>query len=80
MCGDKGMAISYKRLWKTLIDKDMKKKDLCELANISTYTIGRMNRDENVTLEIIERICRTLQCEPSDVFEFVDKKTEGGSK
>lgn len=74
------MAISYKRLWKTLIDKDMKKKDLCELANISTYTIGRMNRDENVTLEIIERICRTLQCEPGDVFEFVDKKMESEKK
>ena len=51
------MAVSYKRLWKLLIDKDMKKKDLAELANLSTYTINKLNRGDNVnsdTLDIME--------------------------
>lgn len=68
------MAISYKKLWKTLIDKEMKKKELCRLADISTYTIGRMNRDENVTLEVIEKICNALNCDIGDVVEFVSNE------
>ena len=46
------MAASYKRLWKLLIDKDLKKKDLCKMANISTYTIGKMNRGDNITTDV----------------------------
>ena len=51
------MAVSYKKLWKLLIDKDMKKKDLEAAAEISNYTITKMNRGENVTVEVIGKIC-----------------------
>ena len=51
------MAVSYKRLWKLLIDKDMKKKDLAELANLSTYTINKLNRGDNVNSDTLAKIC-----------------------
>ena len=54
------MAVSYKKLWKLLIDKDMKKKDLEAQAKISHYTVSKMYRSENVTVDILERICRAL--------------------
>ena len=47
------MAVSYKRLWKLLIDRDMKKKDLAEKANLSNYTINKMNRGDNVTTDTL---------------------------
>ena len=50
------MATSYKKLWKLLIDKDLKKKDLCKMASISTYTIGKMNRGDNITTDVLVRI------------------------
>ena len=52
------MSVSYKKLWKLLIDKDMKKKDLAEKANISTYTINKLNRSENVNVEVLVK-CRS---------------------
>ena len=54
------MAVSYKRLWKLLIDKDMKKKDLAELANLSTYTINKLNRGDNVNSDTLAKICNTF--------------------
>ena len=65
------MAASYKRLWKLLIDKDLKKKDLCEMANISTYTIGKMNRGDNITTDVLVRICSALECSIEDIMEIV---------
>ena len=56
------MAVSYKRLWKLLIDKDMKKKDLAEKANISSYTINKLNRGDNVNTDTLEKICCALNC------------------
>ena len=66
------MAVSYKKLWKLLIDKDMKKKDLEIAANISNYTITKMNRGENVTVEVIGKICKALDCSANDIMEFID--------
>lgn len=66
------MAVSYKRLWKLLIDKDMKKKDLAELANISTYTINKLNRGDNVNTDTLVRICHALNCGFEDIMELVD--------
>lgn len=66
------MAVSYKRLWKLLIDKDMKKKDLAEVANISTYTINKLNRGENVNIDTLVRICHALNCGLEDIMELVD--------
>ena len=66
------MAISYKKLWKLLIDKDMKKKDLAEQAKISTYTINKLNKGDNVTTEVLLKICRALQCNIDDIMEITD--------
>lgn len=54
------MAVSYKRLWKLLIDRDMKKKDLAEQANLSNYTINKIHRGENVTTDTLVKICSVL--------------------
>lgn len=70
------MATSYKKLWKMLIDKDLKKKDLEKMAGVSHYTINKLNKGENITTDILEKICRALNCTASDIMEFVsdDKK------
>ncbi len=73
------MQVSYKKLWKLLIDKDYKKKDLELLAGISNYTISKMNRGENVTTDILGRICEALNCNIEDIMEFVHP-TETGVK
>ena len=68
------MAVSYNKLWKLLIDKDMKKKDLCEKAKVSTATLAKMNRGECVNTDVILRICVALNCETSDIMEIVEIK------
>ena len=69
------MPVSYKKLWKLLIDRDMKKKDLEKAAGISNYVISKMNRGENITVDVVGKICRALDCTPNDIMEFVpDKK------
>ena len=65
------MATSYKRLWKLLIDKDMKKKDLEKAAGISHYTVNKLNKGQNITTEIIEKICLALKCTPDDIMEII---------
>ena len=65
------MAVSYKKLWKLLIDKDMKKKELEQQAKESHYTVSKMYRGENVTIDILERICKALDCSLDDIVEFV---------
>ena len=66
------MSISYKKLWKLLIDKDMKKKDLQQLAGISSASITKLAKNENVNTEIIEKICVALQCDVSDIMEIAE--------
>jgi DNA-binding Xre family transcriptional regulator len=68
--GGSCMTVSYKRLWKLLIDRDLKKKDLAELANISTYTINKLNRGENVNTDTLVRICQALNCQLEDIMEL----------
>jgi putative transcriptional regulator len=63
------MHITYKKLWKLLIDKDLKKKDLCALANISSSSMAKMGKNENVSLEVILKICDALKCDICDVME-----------
>lgn len=65
------MSVSYKKLWHLLLDKDMKKKELSELAGISNYTINKLNRDGNVTVEVLEKICLALNCKVDDILEFI---------
>ena len=70
------MATSYKKLWKMLIDKDLKKKDLEKMACVSHYTINKLNKGENITTDVLERICKALDCTANDIMEFIpdDKK------
>lgn len=69
------MIISYKKLWKLLIDLDMKKKDLAKAAKLSNYTINKMNRGDNVTTETLMKICTVLNCTFDDIMEMIpDKK------
>ena len=66
------MAVSYKKLWKLLIDHDMKKKDLCEKAKISNFTVAKVTKGENVTTDILVRICECLDCNIEDIMEIVN--------
>lgn len=63
------MAVSYKKLWKLLIDKDLKKKDLINLAGISGYTLNRLTHGENVNAETLAKICNALDCTFDDIME-----------
>ena len=74
------MRVSYKRLWKLLIDKDMKKKDLMEQAHISNYTINKMNRGENITTDILVKICTALGCTFDEIMEIVEDEPNGTGK
>ena len=65
------MAVSYKKLWKLLIDHDMKKKDLAKAADISNYTITKMSKGENVTVETLGKICAALNCTMDDIVEII---------
>jgi len=70
------MAISYKKLWKLLIDKDMKKKDLQKLSGISSATITKLGKNENVNTEILQKICTSLKCDISDIMEMMPDVNE----
>ena len=65
------MTFSYNNLWKILIDRKMKKKDLMEKANISDYTIRKLNRGDNVTTDVLVRICHALDCHIEDIMEVL---------
>lgn len=65
------MAVSYNKLWKLLIDKNMKKKDLSEAAGISNSLIAKMGKNENVTVEVLVKICTALDCSIEDIMELV---------
>lgn len=71
------MIISYKKLWKLLIDRDLKKKDLREMAGISPSTIAKLGRNENINTEVIIKICKALKCDICDIMEIItDKKVD----
>ena len=65
------MSVSYKKLWKLLIDKDMKKKDLCAKAGISSSSITKMGNNGHVTTEVLAKICTALNCGVDDIMEIV---------
>lgn len=71
------MTVSYNKLWKLLIDKNMKKKELGKAAGISNSLIAKMGKNENVTVDVLVRICSALNCEIDDIMELVpsDKRT-----
>ena len=64
--------ISYKPLWKILIDKDLKKKDLVEMANISNFTLNKLSHNGTVTTETLLKICSALNCSVNDIAEIIE--------
>lgn len=68
------MAVSYKKLWKLLIDRDMKKKDLREAAGISPSTIAKLGRNESINTDVLVRICRALNCDIGDIMEVLPEQ------
>ena len=67
-------ALCYKKLWKLLIDRNMKKKDLHHVTGIAPATIAKMSRDESVTAAVLDKICTSLKCDISDVVEIVPEE------
>ena len=72
------MSISYKKLWKLLIDRDMMKKDLAQKANISSASIAKLGRNENVNTNILVKICTALKCDICDIVELVETSSKNG--
>lgn len=70
------MKISYKKLWKLLIDKDMNRRDLRKMTGISTAAIAKMGKGENIQTDLLLRICRVLECDLSDIMEIERDETD----
>lgn len=70
------MNVSYKKLWKLLIDKDMMKKDLQREAGISWATLTKMSKGETVSTEVLMKVCKVLHCDVGDIVEFIDDGEE----
>ena len=68
------MGISYKPLWKLLIDKGLKKTDLVSMANLSPTTVAKLSKNKSIDGTTLERICAALQCQPGDVIEYIPDK------
>lgn len=70
------MDVSYNKFFKMLIDRKMKKKDICEQAGIATSTMAKMAKDENVSLDVLARICRALDCTMDDILDVLSAENE----
>lgn len=70
------MGISYKKLWKLLIDKDMTKMDLRQATGVSTATIARMSKDEPVSMEVLMKVCKVLHCNVGDIVDVFSEVDE----
>lgn len=68
------MSVSYKKLWKLLIDKDMNKTDLCRETGIANSTIAKMTRGDDVLVSVLTRICNVLDCEIGDIVGLEEQK------
>lgn len=74
------MSFSYKPLWKLLIDRDMNKRELMKVTGISKSTMDKMGRGEQVSMDIIDRICNYFKCEVEDVIAHVKNKEENNCR
>jgi putative transcriptional regulator len=70
ICVEVSIVISYKKLWKLLIDRDLKKRDLQMMAGISSASIAKLGKGENVNTDILVKICNALNCDVSDIMEI----------
>lgn len=69
------MSVSYKPLWKLLIDREMNKTELRKAAGISTSALAKLGKNENVNTEVLVKICNALKCDISDIMELTDERT-----
>lgn len=65
------MTVTYKKLWHILLDRDMKKKDLQEAAQLTSYAMNKLSRNEAVTTDVLAKVCRALQCTVDDIMEVL---------
>ncbi len=72
------MTVSYKKLWKLLIDKNLKKKDLIQMSGISNYTLNKLNAGKSVTTDTLVKICKALDCQPGDLLKYVPDDEDKG--
>ena len=70
------MTVSYKKLWHLLLDRDMKKKDLQQAANLTAYVMNKLSKNETVTTDTLAKICRSLECSVDDVMEILPEEIE----
>jgi DNA-binding Xre family transcriptional regulator len=69
-------SISYNKLWKLLIDKNMNKSDLRDLSKISTASLAKLGRNENLTTAVLLKICNALDCDVSDIMEVIEEPAD----
>ena len=74
------MEVSYKKLWKLLIDKDMKKKDLQAKAGISWTSVTKLSKGENVSMEVLMKICKALECNIRDIMDLIPEEGDINGK
>lgn len=65
--------VSYNKLWKLLIDKNLNKKKLIELSGVSSSSVAKLTKGQNVTTDVLCRICKALRCDFKDIMEYIDK-------
>ena len=70
------MAVCYNKLWKLLIDKNMNKTELRTATGITTTALAKLGRNENVNTEVLAKICKTLNCDISDIMEMIPDEEE----
>ena len=68
------MRISYNRLWKLLIDKNLKKKDLMERCGISSASVAKLTKGDNITTDVLIKICEEMNCHLKDIMESIDER------
>lgn len=74
------MRVNYNRLWKLMIDRKLMKKDLIAMAGISTNAMAKMGKEENVSTEVLGKICNALNCRIEDIVEFLPDVDQNGVK
>ena len=78
--GMKIMKACYKKLWKLLIDKNLKRTDLKKLAGISSGSLAKLGKDENVSMDILQKLCKALECNIGDIMDLVPEDKDSEAK
>lgn len=74
------MQISYNKLWKLLIDRKMKKVDLMHKSHISTTSLAKLGKDENVSMTVLKKICEVLDCNIGDIMDLIPDDDKENAK